>query len=160
MTCEQERPAPIWQFIMWIHIWLRGEKALSMHLVKVLGAKDSPKGTTLLISHPLKRKSQKRSVMGGLYGCTSKHLSDPPIKNSRLYTFARGSSSKINILNRCFLRARFRCLRSRMSLSPPFFLGTKNDYFLLVELFPWRLFVSRLCTSDWRTCPSLSCTEV
>ncbi len=69
---------------MRIPICLRGERAASMHFVKVRGARDSPK-VGPCTGKPLPRRRISRIVCdGGLSGCESMRLSGPvPCANLR-----------------------------------------------------------------------------
>ncbi len=68
---------------MRIPICLRGEKAASMHFVKVRWARDS-----VLVSHSLEGESQESSVMGGYLDVNVSREQTSPLCES-----ARGSAS-------------------------------------------------------------------
>ncbi len=98
---------------MQIPICLRRERATPMHFVKVWGARDSPRKDRVLTSHFLSD--------GGLSGCERmvfqvQRKNQSPVRICEMICFSM-------IL---FMRARFRCLRSRMGWGPSSFLGTRK----------------------------------
>ncbi len=62
---------------MQIPICRRGERAVSMHRVKVRGARDSPNGRTCIDMPFLRMRISRIICDGGLPGCESARLSDP-----------------------------------------------------------------------------------
>ncbi len=98
---------------MRIPICLSGERTTSMHFVKVRGARDSPKDR-VLICHSLQGKSQESSVVGGLSASFRSSEKNPGHTCERI-------CFNVIILNGRLMRARFRCLRSRMGLRQPSF---------------------------------------
>ncbi len=98
---------------MRIPICLSGERTTSMHFVKVRGARDSPEGPC--IDMPLPPRQISRIICGGGLSASFRSSEKNPGHTCERICF------NVIILNGRLMRARFRCLRSRMGLRQPSF---------------------------------------
>ncbi len=111
---------------MRIPICLRGERAASMHFVKVWGARDCPREGPCT-DKPLSRRRISIIACDGGYLDVKVCVFQVQRKKSVPWTICERICFSMIILNDLFMRARFRCLRLRIGRRPPSFWGRGSN---------------------------------